>query len=281
MIHLTSQPLTPKEIIQHVFSPLIGVLCSPQADELCHKNNLSFVELLQPFSKLTTDGEWCLNCACFFLFLRENICIFMRQWFVYCVLWMQPIFEMQRVYQRRSKGFALISVMLTGVHRKLWSHGKCSPIRWHQHNPPKPNPYKLTVNTFDTFACNNISEFNHILPFSCTFRSNIHRYSNCWTMVRTMARNILIRSVTIGSRIHQTFSRQSDCAVDQWSKHIGNGSSVNATCSNFAKCYTTKSAEMVYHWCFKLLRTTAWSHNSRQCDEVMMCEPNRWNLIVH
>lgn len=58
MIHLTSQPLTPKEIIQHVFSPLIGVLCSPQADELCHKNNLSFVELLQPFSKLTTDGEF-------------------------------------------------------------------------------------------------------------------------------------------------------------------------------------------------------------------------------
>lgn len=57
MIHLTSQTLTAKEIIQNVFSPLIGVLCSPQADELCYKNNLSFVELMQPFSKLTNDGK--------------------------------------------------------------------------------------------------------------------------------------------------------------------------------------------------------------------------------
>lgn len=57
MIHLTSQNLNPKEIIQNVFSPLIGILSSPQADELCYKNNLSFVELLQPFSKLTNDGK--------------------------------------------------------------------------------------------------------------------------------------------------------------------------------------------------------------------------------
>lgn len=57
MIHLTSQTLTAKEVVQNIFSPLIGVLCSPQADELCYKNNLSFVELLQPFSKLTNDGE--------------------------------------------------------------------------------------------------------------------------------------------------------------------------------------------------------------------------------
>lgn len=60
MIHLTSQTLTAKEIVQNVFSPLIGILCSPQADELCYKNNLSFVELLQPFSKLTNDGEYCV-----------------------------------------------------------------------------------------------------------------------------------------------------------------------------------------------------------------------------
>lgn len=58
MIHLTAQNLTQKELIQNIFSPLIGVICSPQADELCYKNNLTFVELLQPYSKLTNDGKW-------------------------------------------------------------------------------------------------------------------------------------------------------------------------------------------------------------------------------
>lgn len=57
MIHLTSQNFTSKDIVQNVFSPLVGVICSPQADEICYKNNLSFVEMLQPFSKLTTDGK--------------------------------------------------------------------------------------------------------------------------------------------------------------------------------------------------------------------------------
>lgn len=57
MIHLTAQNLTQKEIIQNVFSPMIGVICSPHADELCARNNLTFVELLQPFSKLTNDGK--------------------------------------------------------------------------------------------------------------------------------------------------------------------------------------------------------------------------------
>lgn len=56
MIHLTGQQFSPKEIIQQIFSPMIGVVCSPQAEEICHKNNLTFVELLQPFSKLSTDG---------------------------------------------------------------------------------------------------------------------------------------------------------------------------------------------------------------------------------
>lgn len=56
MIHLVSQNLSPKETIQNVFSPMIGVICSSQAEEACFKNNLSFVELLQPFTKLNTDG---------------------------------------------------------------------------------------------------------------------------------------------------------------------------------------------------------------------------------
>lgn len=57
MIHLTGQPFSSKEIIQQIFSPMIGVICSAQAEEICQKNNLTFVELLQPFSKLSTDGR--------------------------------------------------------------------------------------------------------------------------------------------------------------------------------------------------------------------------------
>ena len=57
MIHLTGQNYNTREIIQNIFSPLIGVLTSPYADEVCHRNNLSFVELLQPFAKLQSDGN--------------------------------------------------------------------------------------------------------------------------------------------------------------------------------------------------------------------------------
>ncbi|XP_064466657.1 trafficking protein particle complex subunit 8-like isoform X2 [Ornithodoros turicata] len=38
-----------QEFIQGVFSPMVAVLCSSEAEDLCKKNNLSFVELLQPF----------------------------------------------------------------------------------------------------------------------------------------------------------------------------------------------------------------------------------------
>lgn len=58
MIHLTSQNFTPKEIIANVFSPLVGVCASPTAEETCQKNNLSFVELLQPFSRLSSDAHF-------------------------------------------------------------------------------------------------------------------------------------------------------------------------------------------------------------------------------
>lgn len=58
MLHLTGLNYNARDIIRNIFSPLIGVLASPQADEICHRNNLSFVELLQPFAKLPNDGEW-------------------------------------------------------------------------------------------------------------------------------------------------------------------------------------------------------------------------------
>lgn len=49
--------LTPREFIGNTFSPQIAVVCSAAADGACQKNNLSFVELLQPFCKLNTEGK--------------------------------------------------------------------------------------------------------------------------------------------------------------------------------------------------------------------------------
>ncbi|CAD6238371.1 GSCOCG00008450001-RA-CDS [Cotesia congregata] len=49
--------LTPREFISNAFSPQIGAVCSAAADAVCQKNNLSFIELLQPFCNLTTEGH--------------------------------------------------------------------------------------------------------------------------------------------------------------------------------------------------------------------------------
>lgn len=59
MINLTSSGsnITPKELIQNVFSsPLIGAVTTNAAEEICLKNNLTFVSLIQPFSKISTEG---------------------------------------------------------------------------------------------------------------------------------------------------------------------------------------------------------------------------------
>nr|XP_014088536.1 trafficking protein particle complex subunit 8 [Bactrocera oleae] len=58
MIHLTGHKYNAREIIQNMFSPLVGVICSPLANEVCARNNLSFVEMLQPFSKLLNDAQF-------------------------------------------------------------------------------------------------------------------------------------------------------------------------------------------------------------------------------
>ncbi|XP_020281979.1 trafficking protein particle complex subunit 8 isoform X2 [Pseudomyrmex gracilis] len=50
--------LTPREFIGNAFSPQIAVVCSIAADAACQRNNLSFVELLQPFCKLNTEGHF-------------------------------------------------------------------------------------------------------------------------------------------------------------------------------------------------------------------------------
>ena len=48
--------LTPKEFIKNSFIPQVAVLCSEDAETLCLKNNLRFVELLQPYSKINGEG---------------------------------------------------------------------------------------------------------------------------------------------------------------------------------------------------------------------------------
>lgn len=50
--------LTPEEFIKNAFTPQIAVLCSSSVDQICQKNNLSFVELVQPFCKLSADGNY-------------------------------------------------------------------------------------------------------------------------------------------------------------------------------------------------------------------------------
>ena len=47
--------ILPQEWIQDYFCPVIGVLTTPEVNALCHKNNLSMVELLEPFARLTSD----------------------------------------------------------------------------------------------------------------------------------------------------------------------------------------------------------------------------------
>ncbi|XP_059050449.1 trafficking protein particle complex subunit 8 isoform X2 [Achroia grisella] len=49
---------TAQEFIQSSFSPIIAILCSPKVDNIVSKNNLSLVELLQPFANLDWEGQF-------------------------------------------------------------------------------------------------------------------------------------------------------------------------------------------------------------------------------
>ena len=48
--------LSPHEYIQNAFAPQVAILCSEDADNLCLKNNLRFVELIQPFCRLNSES---------------------------------------------------------------------------------------------------------------------------------------------------------------------------------------------------------------------------------
>ena len=58
---MTNLESSAREYIQWVFSPHVGILCSEDAENACLKNNLKFVDLLQPFCSLDDDGEFYLS----------------------------------------------------------------------------------------------------------------------------------------------------------------------------------------------------------------------------
>ena len=49
---------TAQEFIQEALAPMVAVLCSHDAQVICQKNNLSFVEMIQPFCRLNSEGEY-------------------------------------------------------------------------------------------------------------------------------------------------------------------------------------------------------------------------------
>ncbi|XP_068175680.1 trafficking protein particle complex subunit 8 isoform X2 [Antennarius striatus] len=46
-----------QEFVQDSFVPMVGVLCSEEAERVTRKNNLSFTELLRPFCRLMSEGH--------------------------------------------------------------------------------------------------------------------------------------------------------------------------------------------------------------------------------
>ena len=47
---------SPEEFLKGIFAPSLMVFASPDAQILLNKNNLSFAELIEPFSSVSRDG---------------------------------------------------------------------------------------------------------------------------------------------------------------------------------------------------------------------------------
>ena len=63
-----------KDFIINAFSPQVAAVCSNNAEATCQKNNLSFIELLQPFCRINTEGN--MDNFIKLVFLYINFCIF-------------------------------------------------------------------------------------------------------------------------------------------------------------------------------------------------------------
>ena len=45
-----------QSFIREALAPMVAVLCSQDAEAVCLKNNLSFVQLIKPFCRMTAEG---------------------------------------------------------------------------------------------------------------------------------------------------------------------------------------------------------------------------------
>ncbi|KAJ8926890.1 hypothetical protein NQ314_020741 [Rhamnusium bicolor] len=57
-INMAQCKQSPQEFIKNAFTPQVAVMCTPLAEKCCQKNNLDFIELLQPFSRLNNDVHY-------------------------------------------------------------------------------------------------------------------------------------------------------------------------------------------------------------------------------
>lgn len=56
LIRMAQCSQSAREFIQNTFGPTVAVACSHDAEVLAQKNNLSFVEMVRPFCRLTSEG---------------------------------------------------------------------------------------------------------------------------------------------------------------------------------------------------------------------------------
>ncbi|XP_014255428.1 trafficking protein particle complex subunit 8 [Cimex lectularius] len=55
-MNMPTSKFTPQEFIQQTFAPMIAVISSEGVESCCQRNNLSFTEMLKPFSMTTLEG---------------------------------------------------------------------------------------------------------------------------------------------------------------------------------------------------------------------------------
>lgn len=68
-----------QEFVQDTFNPHVAVLCSRDAEVLCQKNNLTFVELVQPFCRLASEGNAPSLCLLFHIVASNQIFFFLGE----------------------------------------------------------------------------------------------------------------------------------------------------------------------------------------------------------
>lgn len=120
--------------------------------------------------------------------------------------------------------------------------------------------------------------------WSIHYRNHQTWHSIHTTMVRTMARNVPIRSISSWSWVHASFSELPNCSVQFGSESAGECKQFDAKSPNDAECNAAKIAEVAEfrYWNSEQLRYAAW-RVSRGYNEVsergMTLNGSEWSLI--